>query len=317
MLKYIVIILLAFCLLPDAPAAQGLPGMPQAPVTSDAAPASTPGWLAPVKRELLAWNAYINREIPLRMRELRQNPSAWILLTSVLAALAYGILHTLGPGHGKMVVSSYFLTHGTRFWRGVLVGAQVAFSHVIGAVIIVLTTDLILRNMTQDPADQVWWLRLIGYSMIVLVGSFMLVQGIRHALGKVSSGCSHCGAGHHQHQQHRNTQETLLAWGVGAVPCTGSLLILLYAMAHNVLWLGLLMVLFVAIGMALTMTALGCLSLWGRQALVKRFNKRLHHMHKWRIGFEIFGALVIVLLGLLLLLSTRWLPLGASTAFAA
>lgn len=260
-------------------------------------------FLKPLKKQLVKWNTLINREIPKRMKALKDNPSPAILLSSLLAALAYGVLHTLGPGHGKMVVATYFLTHGAQFWRGSLVGVQVAFSHVAGAVFLVFATDIAMRQLLTDPTAQIFWVRSISYSLIILIGIFMLIQAIRHGLGQNQGGatCGHCNHGHNT--AGHTKRETIMSWCVGAIPCTGSLLILLYAMAHNMLWLGLAMVLLIAIGMALAMIAIGWLCILGKQKIIDRYFNRQKSGHIWQIGLEVLGALAIVSIGTLLLLT--------------
>lgn len=254
-------------------------------------------FLHPIKKQLVKWNILINREIPKRMKALKDNPSPAILFTSMLAALAYGILHTLGPGHGKMVVASYFLTNQSQFWRGILVGVQVAFSHVAGAVFLVFATDIVMRQLLTNPEEQVFWVRSISYGLIILIGLFMLSQAVFHALGKgAGSTCGHCSA-----NKHRTKKETILAWCIGAVPCTGSLLILLYAMAHDMLWLGLAMVVCVALGMTLTMTVIGIVCILGKKKLIDRYISNSSSGHNWQISLELLGALVITSLGALLL----------------
>lgn len=258
-------------------------------------------FLQPLKKQLVQWNILINREIPKRMKALKDNPTPTVILLSILSALAYGILHTLGPGHGKMVVATYFLTHGAQFWRGVFVGIQVAFSHVAGAVFLVFATDIVMRQLFSDPEAQVFWVRAISYSLIILIGVYMLVKAGRHAIGKgAGHTCGHCS--HHAHE-HRTKEETILSWCVGAIPCTGSLLILLYAMAHDMLWLGLIMVFFIAVGMAFTMTLIGWLCILGKQKFIDTYLNKTSSSHLWKIALEALGALLIILVGTLFLLT--------------
>ena len=67
------------------------------------------------------------------MRNIRQN---------LAFAFLYGVLHTLGPGHGKVVVVSYFVSRDARLWRGVLMGVQIAVTHVLSAVALFWLADL-------------------------------------------------------------------------------------------------------------------------------------------------------------------------------
>jgi len=263
-------------------------------------------FLTPLKKQLVKWNILINKEIPKRMKELKDNPTPAIIIASIMAAMAYGILHTLGPGHGKTVVASYFLTNGTKFWRGAFVGAQVAFSHVAGSVFLVFATDLALGTILTNPEEQIFWMRAISFSLIIVLGCFMLFQAFLHMTGKGGqSSCCSCNAHQNSVEQHshRSKKESILSWCVGLVPCTGSLLILLYAMANDILWLGILMVVFVALGMALTMTIIGIICIYGKKQIIDRITTDGSSGHSFKVWLEIAGAAIIISIGSLLLYS--------------
>ena len=270
--------------------------------------------LKPIKVQVLKWNMWINKQIPKYMKSLKNNPSIIVILTALFAAFVYGILHTLGPGHGKMVVATYFLTQEAKFLQGVWLGVKTAFAHVGGAIVLILTTDIALRSVILDPETHMYLLRNISFSLIILVGSVMLIQAILHATGKVkNTGCAHCNhaaqahdhnhshSHDHSHKHKHNKKETFIALSIGAIPCTGSLLILLYAMANDILYFGLLMVVFVALGMALTMIVLGLVTILGKKKLIDKIFNTTKHAHKGKIVLELAGALFIIAIGSLLL----------------
>jgi ABC-type nickel/cobalt efflux system permease component RcnA len=64
-----------------------------------------------------------------------------------------------------------------------------------------------------------------------------------------------------------------LSLGVGLVPCTGAVLILLYALANGIVFAGVLLVVAIAAGMAITMGALGVLSVVARNAVATRIER--------------------------------------------
>ena len=226
--------------------------------------------------------------------EIRKDPSPTVIAASLLLALVYGILHTLGPGHGKMVVAGYFLNHKATLYRGFFVGAQVAIAHVASAVLIVLISDITIRHMLLDPLAQAYWLKIISYGIVTLIGLWMLYQGIAHACGKPD--CTDTSHQHHIHNKKHTWRDFLMGWGIGIVPCTGSLLILLYAMANNILWLGMLMVATVAVGMTLTMTMIGMLVI-----LTERKFASSNDHRGIKITIEIVSAMIISVFGALLL----------------
>lgn len=264
---------------------------------------STP-LFAPVQKQLLKWQMVINKNVPKEMKKLKDNPSLFVISHAVFLAFLYGIFHTLGPGHGKMVVASYFLTNGAQFWRGAYIGLQVAISHVMSAVILVLFTNIALQNFFTNPEAQVFWLKIISYGIILLIGGHMLVKSMQHLLSKHQHvhSCGHC---QKAEDKYRNSKEGALAWSIGLVPCTGSLLVLLYAMANDILMLGLLMVLFIATGMAITMITIGWISILSRKSFIeKRLEGHSHKAHKVKISIELLGASIITLIACLLLYST-------------
>lgn len=299
--------------------ANALPSM-QAPMQEqtqkvETKPETSYNILKPIKVQILKWNMFINKEIPKYMKGLKNDPSIWVILTALFAAIVYGILHTLGPGHGKMVVATYFLTQQASFWQGVFLGIQTAFAHVGGAIVLVFTTDLALRSLVLDPEQHMYLLRNISFGLIIFVGIVMLIQAILHATGKVKdTGCIHCNAhanhdhsDHHHHDKHHHHHEvkttkkdTFIALSIGLIPCTGSLLILLYAMANDILLFGLLMVCFVAVGMSITMIGLGILTILGKKKIVDKLFKDKAG-HKTSITIETAGALFIIFIGSMLL----------------
>jgi nickel/cobalt transporter (NicO) family protein len=239
------------------------------------------GPMALVGRALLAFQRESNRLIAQHMNAIRDGQTSTPLLIGMLLAFAYGVVHALGPGHGKVVVASYFLGRDAQIGRGLMMGLQIAIFHVLSAIVVVALADLVLRQAFGNAPAEVAGVRLTSYGLIALIGATMLFQAIRRSrLRRAGIEVSHdcCGHGHdhaahadgeHSHAS-RRAQEGALSLGVGIVPCTGAVLILLYALANDILLPGLLLVVAIAAGMAITMGALGMLSIVARNAVAAR-----------------------------------------------
>ena len=219
------------------------------------------------------------------------------------------MVHALGPGHGKLVVASYFLGREARIGRGLLMGVQIACCHVISAVVAVALADLLLRQAFGGTAAEVGGVRVASYGLIALIGLVMLAQAVRHSqlrrAGVEVAAC--CGHGHGRapvdHRDHgsgrgrETAQQGALSIGVGLVPCTGSVLILLYALANDILYAGMILVAAIAAGMALTMGGLGILSVIARRTVAGRVEAGRDGGGRFTAALDYAGALAITLIG--------------------
>jgi ABC-type nickel/cobalt efflux system permease component RcnA len=95
--------------------------------------------------------------------------------------------------------------------------------------------------------------------------------------------------------------------GVGIVPCTSAVLILPYALANDILLPGLLLVVAIAAGMAITMGAVGMLSIVARNAVAARLAASGSGGNgAFAMVSDYGGALLITLIGVALFWSAGW-----------
>jgi ABC-type nickel/cobalt efflux system permease component RcnA len=271
---------------------------PPAAAAEPQAPAASGNVLAPVGRALLDFQREANRTISQQMRAIRDGQTTAPLLFGLLLAFGYGAIHAAGPGHGKLVVMTYFLSRDAKIGRGLLMGAQIAVMHVLSAIVVVVFADLLLRKGFGGAPSEVPAVRVVSYGLILVIGLAMLWRAARRAAAPAEQAHHHhdhaCGCGA------RHDEGGLLSFGVGLVPCTGSVLILLYAMANGILLAGLTLVTMIALGMAVTMGGLGLLSVLARRFVADRLADGGGRV---AMTLEVAGSLAIVLLGAALLLT--------------
>ena len=304
--------------LPEPAAANPFAGTPDPSAESGDEPspgraaetAEAPRAWAPVAwagRALLTFQREANRMIAQHMRAIRGGGTSAPLLIGVGLAFLYGVVHALGPGHGKLVVVSYFLSREARIGRGLLMGLQIAIFHVLSAMVVVALADLLLRQALGGPPAEVAGVRLASYGLIAAIGLVMTAEAVRRSYlrrqgVKITNAC--CGHGHatdeHDpgpHASGERVRQGALSLGVGLVPCTGSVLILLYAMANDILFAGMLLVAAIAAGMAITMGALGILSVVVRRAVARRVEATANGQGRLAVALDYAGALAIMALG--------------------
>jgi ABC-type nickel/cobalt efflux system permease component RcnA len=76
----------------------------------------------------------------------------------------------------------------------------------------------------------------------------------------------------HDHHHHDTRQRTLAGWllltAAGIAPCAGALVVILLAIALDVIWAGVVGVIAIALGMAITLSAIGLASMVAHRLII-------------------------------------------------
>lgn len=192
------------------------------------------------------------------------------LLAGLIGAFFYGVLHTLGPGHGKAVVIGYFLGRQARPWRGLWMGTRIALTHVGGAIILAAIFWFWFGRQPAGAVEDLPAIRIIAALLLLGLGGLLLRDVLTRPANNAAACCDHHdhhhpGHHHHGHDHHEShhhghqprDKTNLAALVAGWVPCTGAVIVLLFCVANS-LWLaGFLLVSAIATGMAVTMAVIG------------------------------------------------------------
>jgi nickel/cobalt transporter (NicO) family protein len=108
------------------------------------------------------------------------------------------------------------------------------------------------------------WLTLVSGLLVVAVGAAVLRQRLRSPHDHSHDHPHH---DHHEHD-HALTSKGILGVGIaaGLLPCPSALVVLLSAIALHRVGLGLALILAFSIGLAATITAIGLVAVYARQA---------------------------------------------------
>ena len=99
----------------------------------------------------------------------------------------------------------------------------------------------------------------------------------------------------------KKREQTLLSIGAGLVPCTGALLIMLFALSADLIWEGVLLVAAISFGMAVASSAIGIVCIFARSYVAQRMDAPPSTSLKVALGAEVAGALAITTVGVLFL----------------
>lgn len=244
--------------------------------------------------KIITWQAQIRQKAGVYAREIRENPWGKAFWSYLGLAFAYGVIHALGPGHGKVFVTTYFLSRRADIRHGVLMGSLMSFMHVMSAVILVLLFYFVLKAGGLGSVDEAGkYLQRISAGLISFVGLFLAWKSIKAIIHEQSDDRGCCTP----ESDKKGILSLCLA--VGLVPCPGAALILFFSITLNILPAGLMAMVFLASGLALTTIGFALASLFARNILARmvtstNLNPRLYHIP------ALIGAILISLLGVIL-----------------
>jgi len=231
----------------------------------------------------------LNREVTMRLRDLGDGAGIGTLWALLVVGFSYGVAHTLGPGHGKAVVVAYFLDGKRRAWvDGILAGTWVSITHTASALVLAGVLALIGLLSPLAAQGRMKLVELVSYGLIFAIGLWRLHAGLTGRLHDHDHGDGHGhdhhghGHHHHHHHDHHHHHEAVPRWrrflrldsglglltAAGVAPCAGAVVMVLISAALGVLWAGLLGVVAIALGMALTLAVIGIGSMLAHRLLV-------------------------------------------------
>ena len=235
--------------------------------------------------------------------------------------LVYGMLHALGPGHGKSIVVGYFIARRGRWRQGVALGAGITVTHTMSAVLLLLILYAIFKAtvFTAFETGRIG-IERASYALIMLTGVLLVVLAIRDVF-KSHKGCgcsaridvaegaaaeSACVTGTAKNGMLPPVARWREILGVaavtGIVPCPAVALIVLFCLLNSMVALSLLGALVICIGMTITNVAFGIAAV----AFRKGIDKGSAHT---RIATKIYtvatlaGGVIIFISGLLLFMN--------------
>jgi nickel/cobalt transporter (NicO) family protein len=260
------------------------------------------------------------------LADIKHSGHAALLLAGV--SLAYGIFHAVGPGHGKSVITSYLLVQRQTARRGIVISFAAALMQGLVAIAVVLVAAVILRATAIGMTQTTDWFLIFSYALVAAVGAWLLWskltgRGHHHAH---EHGHNHDhGHGHHDHHHdhahehddacgHSHAPDPRLlskpltlsrAWAailaVGIRPCSGAIIVLVFALSQQLLLVGIASVLVMSLGTAITVSTLAILAVSAKDVALRVAGADSPTTERVVRVLEIGAAAFVMLLGLTLL----------------
>lgn len=210
------------------------------------------------------------------------NPSA--ILFAMAAAVLFGAVHALMPGHGKTILISYHLGQPTRPMDGFANGAILALTHVGLAVVLVLAGFAVISRAFAYGGRTPQFEAASG-ALIASIGAFLLWRSLRTP---------------HDDTTTRNGRT--LAFVTGMIPCPLTTFVMSYALARGVLAAGLLVTAAMTVGMIGTIGGITLAASFTRNRFVNLMSRTERLRHRLGQALEIGGSLAVLGFGIWTLL---------------
>jgi ABC-type nickel/cobalt efflux system permease component RcnA len=283
---------------------------------------------------LLAKQSEFYREMSTTIRAAKSDGSAvWTLLA---ISFAYGIFHAAGPGHGKAVISSYLVANEETAKRGIALSFASALMQALVAVAIVGICAWLLNATAKTMCGAERAIEIASYALIAAFGArlvwtkgggFFRALQARHPAPAMAAASHHDhGHGHHHHAHHHDghvhdehcghshgpTPAELAGPGgwrrgfgaifaVGIRPCSGAILVLVFALAQGLFWAGVAATFVMGLGTAITVATIAVIAVSAKDLARRLSAGRDGGGALLMRGLEFAAAGLVLLLGVGLL----------------
>jgi nickel/cobalt exporter len=270
-------------------------------------------------------------------------------ITLALLSFVYGVLHAVGPGHGKTIISSYVVANEETVRRGVIISFIAAGLQALTAVVLV---GVLLIALGATGLQVNAWsnqLESISYAMIALVGLYLLLSQAKsiwrrwqgdapvtvieardengHGDHRHHAQQDHHHHGHDEHHHHNHhhapgeacdhmvdarqlagsiswRKMMAVVFSVGIRPCTGAILVLVFALTQGLFWAGVAATFAMALGTAITVAVLATLALGSRELALRLGGTNSTWASMVWTTCAIGGAVIILLFGVLMFMAS-------------
>jgi nickel/cobalt transporter (NicO) family protein len=284
---------------------------------------------------IFAKQAEFYRMLSSSLRAVKTDNTAVAALFGI--SFLYGVFHAAGPGHGKAVISSYLFANNETWRRGVILSFASAFLQALVAILLVGIASVILGATAKVMGEAVRYIEIVSYALIVAIGLQLFWRKGRAFMAEWHGKTDHHEHHHHDHDHHHHDhhqhdhhqhdhhqhdascghlhspEPADLAgpggWrrgfaaivAVGLRPCSGAILVLVFALAQGIFWAGIGATLLMGLGTAITVAVIATVAVSARGFAGHLANSGNGKGALFLRGIEVAASLAVIAFGALLL----------------
>ncbi len=231
-----------------------------------------------------------------------KNPFTYMFL--LFFAYIYGVIHALGPGHGKTLVGSYFLSNERSYSKALYISLAIGIVHTFSAFLLTLIIYFVVDTFLAKFMDNsIYYTTKISALIIISIALYLIYQKYKayKQIKKASSysfsvnphvescSCNSC-------KVDNNSTDMALIISAGIIPCPGTVTIFIFSLSLGLYYAGFLSALVMSLGMSTIIFFSALLSV----AIRKKTSNSYSNLKKY---LEYGSLIIILILGLFLLLA--------------
>lgn len=225
---------------------------------------------------------YLNHQLAELIYDIEENKQG-AMLWFVLVSFGYGVLHSLGAGHGKVLVSSYLVSNRGTTSKALVITISTAFIQAMVAIVIVEFMLAMFSATMREIHTAIASAIRISYFCVVCLGIVLMIKSL-------SKKCV---------LAHKHGLYGIIA-AVGLRPCTGAVMILLFSNMVGLRYTGIISAVAMAAGTAITTSIIACLAVKGKDSIAQLIPTQ----HSFK-AIQFIGGGFVALFGVLLLTSSQ------------
>lgn len=193
-------------------------------------------------------------------------------------SFVYGVFHAIGPGHGKAVIVTYLGTQKESIKNGIFISFAAALLQAVIAIMLISILVMVMKFKFAEVKTIGEDITLASYLLVALLGLFVTLSSIRklyviymeHRANKLHTEHAHqCGCNHAHSPKSKLSifQTFMVILSMGLRPCSGALVVLIYAQLVNAYLYGIIATLFMGLGTGLSISLIALSSIYARKWL--------------------------------------------------
>ncbi|VEI20756.1 nickel/cobalt efflux protein RcnA [Serratia plymuthica] len=281
----------------------------------------------------VVWQKGLHQQLAGLLQQVKAAPRQ-AGLALMLFSLSYGVLHALGPGHGKVVIATYLATHPARLKSSLKLTFAASLVQGLVAIALVTLMLVVLQLSSRQLHQSSFWLEKGSFILVMLLGVLLSWRALKRLYYAVKAlrpspalrinslqplrlnhvHSENCGCGHRHLPSDSELQagsdwrtQTAIVLAMGMRPCSGAILVLLFSKVIGVFTWGVISALAMAFGTSLTISLLALLVHYSRRLAVRLSRSRAPAAWSavaWG-SLALAGGLILLFAGLLLYASAQ------------